>query len=303
MSTVAIENLRSLWGDLVFARITRVIGRDPEDVLYIHINKYNPTVDGKALYRTGEYREIKSKLLKDIPDDERKFASVAWKHYYGFAVNSSFPNGIYFSNSRYAEIDFDIHMSLDLCGCGNHSSGSFRKPKIDQWICGRIEDSPKGGKRFTEWFCVDKQTKKFIEFVQSGKCNLTEEQLAYDLVGGACGFPDNLWAIARLVFFDNVQAFFKLNKGEQTEHPCKGFIYGHCYPEGYDHEVTWGGMYLSTADYDSFVHTLSCRLDPDWWNTFKNLRQQINLSISHDQWCVGCHLQSMSDHDDEFYDY
>jgi hypothetical protein len=120
------------------------------------------------------------------------------------------------------------------------------------------------------------------------------------------GFPDIYWAIARLVCFDNVQAFVdaikigspgpsvaQLNMDKKAtvsstapglgRHPAFGQRYGR-------HRLTvnWGGMYIGIG-FARFVHELSQVLEPRWWREFLRLAAEQGVIHSHPDEGGICH--------------
>jgi hypothetical protein len=125
MSAEAVATLRRTWEKLTFARVKRVIAREPEDVLSIEIPSIITTDEGLMIPNHTEYR-IRSNRTKDIPKQDRWRARISWRHYYGFTDED-----IYFQSDDCVKIDYDIGLTLDFGPryVVNHTSGRFIKPE------------------------------------------------------------------------------------------------------------------------------------------------------------------------------
>lgn len=255
MSAEAIATLRGIWEKLSFGRVKRVIAREPEDILSISIHHDN----GHVAY------SIKSNRTADIPEADRRRARVAWRHYYGFTEE-----GAYFQKDDYHGLDCDIDLTMDWSQYGNHMGG-YDKPEIGSLICGEVVDTSKG-KRFERWFSCRPEFKLLVDIVMNGT-TLTEEELGRQLV--TADYPDKYWAIARLVLFDNVEAFVEdiqsLDAESRSPHPAYGLPSGAVLPSGEKLIVGHRGMWLS-VNAMMFVHTLSIQLnEPRWWEMWQRL--------------------------------
>ncbi len=277
MSAEAVATLRQFWEKLTFARVGRVIAREPEDVLSVTVYRD----DGHVAYN------VKSNRPADIPEKDRLRSRVAWRHYFGFT-----DDGIYFQKDSNHGLDCDIDLTMDWSNWGNHI-GSFDKPEIDSLIGGEVIDTSKG-KRFKRWFDCSPEFKLLVDIVLNGT-TLTEEELGRKLV--TADYPDKYWAIARLVLFDNVQAFVENCKipdwGKEDmrpPHPAHGmFSGGVMFPSGERLTVTHRGMYLSMSD-AKFVHNISYRLNtPSWWEDFKRLTAEQGVEHDHPATGDRCH--------------
>lgn len=260
MSAEAIAKLRKLWEKLSFARVSRTIAREPEDVLSIDIPNIETTDEG-LMIRNHDLMSIDSNRTKDIPEEYRWCARVAWRFYYGFT-----DHGVYFNMDGYNELDTNVDSTLNFSNWANHMGG-YEKPPVGTLIAGEVVDGPKG-KRFDKWFVCPPELQLLITIVRKGT-TLTEEELAEKLL--TSGFPDTLWAIARLFLFDNVKAFLDNFAEERPRHPHLGKEYT---SKGYfgdkKPKVNWSGMYLPEEE-GQFVHKLSYDFEPRWWEEFKRL--------------------------------
>lgn len=267
MSSTAIATLQRLWGNLTFDRVQVVIAREPDDVLSITIPYTELTEEGLILRGHTEYN-VDSKLTCDIPVRDRWKADIAWRHYFGFTAR-----GIYLQRDSYCGLDCDISLTMTWSMWGNHGSG-FDKPNVGDLIAGEIKQTAKG-KRFDRWFVCPPELKLLMDSVLHGT-QLSENELASRLL--TCGYPDSLWAIARLVLFDNVQAFVDQLKDSPPQHPCYGEEYTNIRFFGKKPRVNWNGMFLpcTVAEY---VYSLSRHLnEPMWWKEFQRLTAEQGLS-------------------------
>ncbi len=82
------------------------------------------------------------------------------------------------------------------------------------------------------------------------------------------GFPDVLWAFARLMLFDNVHAFVNDHRQTKVAHPCAGLRYSKPAYNGTQRRVDWKDMFLSKSP-TYFVHVLSHRFEPKWWQEYR----------------------------------
>lgn len=295
MSAEAVAKLQQLWGKLTFARVNRVVAREPEDVLSI-------TVYGDNGHITCT---IKSNRTSDIPEKDRRRTRVAWRHYFGFT-----DDGIYFQNENYHGLDCDIDLTMDWSNWGNHI-GSFDMPEVGSFIGGEVIDTPKG-KRFKRWFCCRPEFKLLVDIVLNGT-TITEEDLGRQLV--TVGYPDKYWAIARLVLFNNVQAFVDNCKPIDWEkkedvrplHPAHGMFSGDVmFPSGDRLTVNHREMYLSKGTAE-FVHNISYRLNtPSWWEEFKRLTTEQGIKHGHPvmlDWCHACEAERVERGEHRDYDF
>lgn len=299
MSAEAVATLRHLWEKLIFTRVNRVIAREPEDVLSIDILRPDGHIDHTV--------EIKSNRPSDIPEEYRKRARVAWRHYFGFT-----DAGIYFQMSDYHDLDCDIDLTMNWGEYGNHRGG-FDKPAIGSLIAGEVVDTPKG-KRFKRWFACRPEFKLLVNIVLNGT-ELSEEELGRKLI--TADYTDKYWAIARLVLFDNVQAFVDECKPvgwgkEDTRplHPAHGMYSGCVLDSGERLKVEHRGMYLSKGAAE-YVHNMSYRLNsPQWWSEFNRLAAEQGVKHSHPAsggWCPACEAERIARGEyrvyDDFRDY
>lgn len=298
MSAEAVAQLRQIWEKLTFAKVNRVIAREPEDVLFIEVPEVLTLDDGRMLTNHMEYR-VYSNRTADIRESDRWRAQVSWRHYYGFT-----DEGIYFQKDDYREFDFDISLTFTWSEWGNHTGG-WDKPDVGTLLAGEVIDTPRG-KRFRNWFVCTPELKFLFDIVLHGTI-LSEEELAPKLVTG--GFPDTYWALARLVLFDNVQPFVDEFKEYESrpQHPCFGQEYpgGRGYLGDKKPKVDWRGMYLPEND-AQYVHELSYQLnEPKWWEEFQRLAAEQNVMHEHPAlggYCKACEAEK--DVDERFdYDY
>lgn len=270
MSAAAIAKLRGLWEKLSFGKVARVIAREPEDVLFIRTKL--PSGNTKDL--------IRSNRTADIPEADRATAEVTWRHYYGFTEE-----GVYFQRCDCHGIDYDIDLTMTWSGWANHTGG-WDKPAIGSLIYGEIEDGRKG-KRFKRWRYCPPGFKKLVDAVMNGT-SATDLELGRELI--ASDFPDKFWAIARLVLFDNVQAFVDQFKkhDDRPAHPAFGMPTG-CIYRGEDLRVEHRGMRLN-QEAAQFIHNLSFRLEePEWWDAFKKLMGEQGFVFEHPGLGGFCH--------------
>ena len=250
MSAEAQEHLKRIWKKLHFAKINRTVAREPEDVSSITVYQATElkTPNGRPIFGhiDRSYAGLNIERLSDVPERDRWRAKVSWSHYFGFT-----DDGIYFQRDGFKLMDLDIDLTLDFGSrFANHLHGGYDRPTDGQLICGEVEESSKG-KKFVRWFPCDEA---FMVLVATmlGHIELpTEERLGRLLL--ASEPADKYWAVARLVLFDNVQAFVdvlryqELNRDIFSErivptwakHPAAGMTYG---KDGY--ECYEGGMYL-----------------------------------------------------------
>lgn len=259
MSAVALATLRKLWEKLTFARVKRVIAREPEDVLAISVFPSSG----------GHPRDLEFHRMADVPEKDQARARVSWRHYFGFT-----DTGVYFQKDNYHELDCDIDLTMDFSNWGNHTGG-WDKPEIGSLIGGEVVDTPKG-KRFNRWFTCRPELKFLMDIVRNGTA-LPEDELGRKLL--ADNYPDKYWAIARLVFFDNVQAFVDNFKGfdHLPPHPAHGMSLGVSSYSGEPIIVQHRGMYLS-KDTAQYLHEISWQLgEPRWWQEFKRLTAEQGI--------------------------
>lgn len=252
MSKKALENLRKIWKSFVFARVAKVVA----DVVDI--------VDIKA-YEDGVIK--KYSRIEEVPDDAWKDAVISYEKFYGFA------QGIYFHSRDFTELD--VLNTLDLSTYLSHK-GTCHAPEKNDLIAGIVVAGPKG-KKFSRWFVCSPQLKLLMDMVLTGKIEYSEEELSEKLMCDP--YPDLYWAIARLVLFDNVQAFVNELREIKPVHPSRGKIYKEA--GSYSFPVDWSGMYLP-KDPALFVHELSFYLDePAWWEEFNRLAKEQGLANGH----------------------
>ncbi|HEY4483896.1 MAG TPA: hypothetical protein VI752_01805 [Candidatus Paceibacterota bacterium] len=263
MSAAAVERLRQLWEKLTFAQIKRVVAKEPEDILFISIRR-----------KGGHTEYLKSNRTADIPKADRDQATISWRHYFGFTKGD-----IYFQQSDYCELDCDIDLTMDWGRLGNHHNG-FEKPEMRVLICGEVMKRTKGD-RFNKWFVCPPEFKFLVDIVLNGT-TLTEAELRPKLETSR--YPDKYWAIARLVLFDNVQAFVddcKYKRWEGSEEQDKMWL-----PK-------------ATAQY---IHEMSHQLNtPMWWEEFKRLAAEQGVDHDHPAsggFCYACKAERA---DEDYY--
>ncbi len=282
MSAEAIATLQKLWEKLVIVRVKRTIAREPEDVISIEIPQVIGHSDEGVPIFNGNRSSVLTRRTADIPQKDRWCARIAWRHFYGFTSI-----GAYFDLAGYHELDFNINLTCDWGMYGNHMGGHDARPHEGQLIAGIVANSPHG-KKLEKWFIVTPELKFLIELVRAGKTELSEERLARKLLTD--DFPDKLWALVRLVFFDNVQAFVEQHLGVQSAHPCLGQPYGQVHPGGRRYTVKHVDMSLPMNHPLKFVHILSHRLNsPQWWEEVKRLTDgACDNHVGYGGSCWGC---------------
>lgn len=257
MSKEAVKKLRSIWRELEFATVAKVVV-DPKDIINITVYENESCVSPKTYSR-----------MEEVPDELWKDAVISYGKFYGFA------QGIYFSSYDHNALDIEVNSTLDFSSWWNHKFLG-KAPEKGTVIAGWTARTSRG-KKFTRWFVCSTELKLLIEMVLSGEVKFTEIELAEKLI--TKGYPDVLWAIARLLFFDNMQAFVDELKEQQAPHPLYGKVYDKW--AQYQIEVCWNGMYLP-KNVAQFVHELSFNLDePMWWDEFLRLAKEQKLSHSH----------------------
>jgi hypothetical protein len=261
----AVETLRELWKDLVFAKVDRVITK-PEDRMV-------------SFSRRREY---------------------SWSHYYGFAMGDG--EEIYFQRRDHCELDLDIDLTLYFSHWGNHHGG-WTKPPRSALLGGEVSET-QHGLRFYKWFVCPPPVKLLIDAVRCGT-DKTEEELARVMMMPR--FPDTVWAIARLVLFNNVEAFVdRARYSHDPEydlppHPAHGLPTGTVMEDGRRLVVEHKSMWLS-QDVRKWIHVMSHRFDPSWWETFCALMKERDLPTDHlsfafGDYCVACAAENVSQED------
>lgn len=290
MSAEAVANLARIWEKLRFARVERVIARDPEDILSIHAHHVTVFENGYSHLGHIDHEAPRMRRLSDIPKEMRHRTTVTWRTYYGFT-----DIGIFFHKEGYNELDLDVAITLDFGMWGNHM-GDGQKPRPGDLLCGEIEEGPKGP-RFRRWFVCAPSLKFLIDLTRESKTTLSENDLAHRLMCER--FDDMLWAIARLVFFDNVAAFMEpYLTNTLTLHPCNGKGYGRPDFNGKQMIINHNGMYLPRS-HAQFLHFLSFRLNqPQWWQQAKDLLGATPECVGHGGWCEACAAERDADLDD-----
>ncbi len=161
MSAAAIAKVRQLWEKLQFARVTRTVAREPEDVLSIHVHRPSGHEHNGQPYYLGNPEHVRSNRISDVKPEDRPHARVAWRHFYGFTTEN-----IYFQRDNYCELDFDIDLTADFSSWGNHMGGHDKRPQNGDLIAGTVVNTPQG-KRFTKWFILTPQLRFLIELVRA----------------------------------------------------------------------------------------------------------------------------------------
>jgi hypothetical protein len=280
MSANAIAQARQLLEGLHFARVKRTVANE-NDILSIEIPRLLIDEDGYITRNHTAYR-IHSNRLSDIPVNDRWKAKVAWLRYYGFADGD-----IFFHNNDCRALDSYYHsLFRDPMG---HEDGGFDKPGKGTLITGKVVEGRKGLK-FAWWFVCPPGFYEFTQAILSDSPP-TENDLAGKLLTN--GYPDTLWAMARLILYDSVQPFVDQNAEKPEVHPHFGKPYGKPeFTRSAQLRVQWQGMYLGNSP-DVFVHELSTLLEPSWWETYQELaKQQIpnwrHAGGWHREFCQGC---------------
>jgi len=264
LSKKSIEKLRRIWKYLVFAKVTSVIAKDID-------------IDKITVYENGSCVNPKIyNKVRDVPVDDWKNAVISYAKFYGFA------EGILFHSNDFNKLDMEIDMTMEFSTWGNHK-GTHEAPKEGMIVAGSVVLTPKG-KKFTRWFVCSPQLKLLMDMILTGKVQFSENELSEKLICDR--YPDMYWAIARLVLFDNVQAFVDELKEKRPVHPCFGKIYGQ-----WGLQVSWNGMYIS-KNVAQYVHELSFHLNESmWWEEFQRLAKEQGLKHNHPGlggFCVAC---------------
>lgn len=247
MSAEAIAKLAQLWEQLNFARTIRTVGRMPEDVLTMEVEK-SPGI-------TDYY--VRSRRLSDVPESDRDRVRISWRHYFGFADNDA-----YFNNDANCQIDYDIEMTLWFGDVySNHRPDQFRRPAEGTLICGVLEDGPKGP-RFKHWFICDEELLTLVRLIRGEiqpEGNM-KSQLTRD---GHLDRRDLYWAIAQLVMFDNVELFAT----KHLESKARDF---------WDPLPASEDILCISHGCSEFVHALSYTLEqPQWWQKLLELVNEV----------------------------
>lgn len=277
MSAEAQAKLQQLWEKLHFSTVKRTIAHEPEDILHIELR--NPTgsnyPNGKPMFNGSEYQHHFTRT-SEVPESERWRVRVSWRHYFGFTNDN-----IYFQCDDFLGLDMDINMTMTWSRWGNHMGG-FDRPEDGQLICGEVIQTDKG-RRFKHWFTCDEAFKLLVDIVRHGT-DLSEDELGKRLLTD--DWPDKYWAIARLVFFDNVQAFINEAKfrrmawdedePEWARHPAYHQTYGqHGYTVNY-------GMSMPKHP-EEFVGDLSLELgELRWWQEYLRLADEQGVPLKTD---------------------
>lgn len=291
MSAYAQDRLRYLWRNLEFFSVGRVQAREPDDVLYIDLRK--PPIgiypDGKPMYDGRLPVDHSYRRLGDVPAKLRPHARIVWARYHGYTTS-----GVRFDRDGYHQLDFQVDFTLDFSTYGNHT-GSGDLPEVGQLICGEPATAEDGSPVLRRWFACDEAFQLLVTSVREG-VRYTEAELGHLLL--TTGFPDTYFAVARLVFFDNVQAFVDgVRVGKPSPSVAQLFMgapatmsaaspdvgrhpaYGATYDGGWP--VDWRGMSLATG-YAQQVHELSHTLgEPGWWADFLRLAADQGVVHSH----------------------
>ena len=263
LSKKAIENLQKIWRGLVFVRVAKVVAREAD---IIDIKTYEP----------GDLKCKTYSRIDEVPDDAWKDAVISYAKFYGFAQGILFHSNDSTELDMFNALDFSTYLSQQR---------TCRAPKEGDLIAGTVVKGPRG-RKFSRWFVCGPQLKLLIDMVLAGKTDISEKELSEKLMCDP--YPDLYWAIARLVMFDNVQAFVDELKDIKPIHPSKGKIYKQGW---HNFTVDWHGMYIP-KEAAQFVHELSFHLnEPVWWEQFMRLASEQGLKHSHPVsggFCVAC---------------
>lgn len=296
MSAEAQRKLQKLWKKLHFSTVKRTIAHQPEDVSSIAVMRpFGAYPNGTPMFNGVDYFVDHGlpQRTSSIPAADRWRAQVNWRYYYGFDAESAF-----FQMPDCHGLDLDIDLYCDFSAYGNHTNGS-RRPHEGQLIYGVLEEDPRGI-RYKQWYPCDEAFKLLYDVIM-GTEELTEQELGVKLLTD--GYPDKYWALARLVLFDNVQAFVELHRWQSQArlfdgssgseapaslaHPGSGQAYG-------THGFTCSshGMHLPMSP-AKYVHTLSYQLgEPRWWDEFVEKLSTPSRPYVHDvgpgDFCRGC---------------
>ncbi|WP_435112197.1 hypothetical protein [Nocardiopsis synnemataformans] len=288
MSEYARTRLQKMWSGLEFFTVESIDAREPDDVCYIELRKppIGTYANGKPMYNDLIPGRHPYKRLQDVPAEHRPHARVVWESFRGRTTD-----GVAFNQDSHHKLDFTDYTLTFRDPLWSDATWISNPPDAGQLICGVREASGRLGR----WFVCDDAFRLLVEGVRNGPPH-TEQEYAHLLLTD--GYPDTYFAVARLVFFDQVQAFvdgIKVGKAAPTtaqlfmgaprtistagpqvgQHPA----YGMTYAGGY--KVDWRGMYLGT-DYSQFVHELSHSLgEPAWWDNFLALAADQGVVHSH----------------------
>ena len=284
MNTQALATLQDMWKDLTFHTVDTVTARQPQDVLSINIRqRMNANYpDGKPMYNGWDHTPHKT--MADVPPEQREDADIWWKDW-----NATTTDGTTFTMRTHNRLDFQITPDLTW---RTDVDTYFGLPEPGTTICG-ITD----GHTLTKWFAVDPPLKLLIAAVQAGRIDHTEDELARLMLSHDAGYPDTYFAIARLLFFDNIQAFIDdLIHPYPTHHSARNRTlsthpaHGTTYAGGW--KVDWKGMWLPDSA-DMYLHNLAYTLgQPQWWETFQDMCEDQGVYYDHEypgRYCRACH--------------
>lgn len=286
MSSYAIEKLQRIWGKLEFARIERVIAREPEDILSITIYDYKKICHG--FWDRQEVGRIEPRRLTNIPDEDRWCTEATWHHYHGFTHD-----GIYFQKSGCHNLDVDLFYTLDFGLAGNHCDVGWQKPKPGSWIAGLTVMTPEG-KKFDQWFVCSPEFLALYTAVMNGKAPSKLDDFARKLVTDDTAWHDTYIAIAALVLYDDVKFFVDMLDHYTKVHPCNNQPFGQKFliaaKKTTRNRVWWGHLHVPHYDASTYVHSMAYLLEPNWWTTFTEMAKERNLSYNHSSasYCAGC---------------
>lgn len=176
------------------------------------------------------------------------------RSFHGFTAD-----GIPFDSDRHRTLSFDGGGDPPLQFVPGGAQPISESPAPGQLICGVVEDTAEG-RRLSRWFVCDEAFRLLVQIVREGNTH-SEDELGRLL--RTTGFRDTYWAVARLVFFDDVQAFVD----------CIG---------------TGGTMSIGFG-FSRFVHELAHLLDMSWWEAFEQLAIEQGVLHGHPGRNGDCH--------------
>lgn len=285
MSQQAIDKLREMWSDLVFARVARTRADETRHVLQVWYQTGPFTTDeGCVMYQRSEHVPVQGSLAETLAR-YGETARAAWTWYEGWTDSE-----LYFCRGGFS----NLRILLDVVPSEVEQRSEFDKPEAGDLILG-IRKHTEHGWRLSDWCYCPEPVRYLVAAVRAGGTALAENEIVEHLL--CDGYPDSLWAIARLVFYDNVQAFVDTHYGKGVDHPWYGKRYGSFYGPA-QMQVKHNGMYLSSGA-DSLVHELSYVLvEPAWWAEFQRLAAEQGHFNHNSTYCSACRWEHEAERDE-----
>lgn len=280
MGAEALDRVRSLWCNLVFHKVARMVAKEPEHVRSMELLAIHPDDPNQVHWNRLVERTILSRRSADVPVPDRWRLQVSWEFFFGFGKDDT-----YFNRNGQGGFDYGLGFYRDVShfnGYGDRPGLYDPLPRLGEWIAGEVVVGEKGP-RLARWFRCPNQYRLMVGLVKKGE-PVAKRELAWRLYSVDGGSHDAYWVFANLLLNDDVSPFVESlqSKTDRPPHPAAGRTSYFGCPVTND-PIDAGGYPLT------WLHELSDMLGaPEWWQRFRDEVQRLELENPHEDLAASC---------------